>query len=1080
MSVISHKSPTSSSSPGGRTVPKSATAVIAGVESRITFISAGAGSGKTYRLTEILHDALVNCSARPSGIMATTFTKKAAAELESRVRRDLIERDKASLANAIGQALIGTVNSVCGRLLERFSFELGLPRQLRVLDEETAKAQVRRALDAAGTSELLDELSEVAERLGLSDWSEPAGEIMTHARLNGITAAQLRTMGQRNADDLLSNFPKASRRDLDAELHKVLRAAAPAAVTTAVTCGAKNAREYSDKLERMLQDLPQRRYRWSDWIKLADKVPASQRDNAEPVCEIAILHMEHAGLHADLRAYLSGIFTLVADALELYADNKRAAGMIDYADQEQLLLKALDDTTVQDVLRDELDLLLVDEFQDTSPIQLALFLRLAALAKRTYWVGDIKQAIYGFRGSDTELMTSLLGQLPNLGGTKEVLNRSWRSCPGLVAAVNSVFVPAFAPQAAADVELTAQRAEPMTNTAILHWSLVGKNHGVRARAMAQAVRHLVGTGFTVTDKTTGEKRPVQYGDIAVLARLNDRVRDLAVQFTAVGVPVATAQPGLLLRPEVVLMLACLRRLVDAYDTVASAEIISLTDGGDPEDWLSHRLDHIAAGTPAHSWREEGDGAHVILQTVASLRAQLGLLSPSEALQLVTTSAQLTNHVLKWAHNDLEARRMLANMEALLLLAGQYEEICASSRTVGTVAGLLTWLHELAKDENDVLADPGIDAVRLMNTHSAKGLEWPVVIVYDLDAKLRDNLWKPSAVSTAPVNAADPLANRFLRYWPWAFSESDNALASACVDETPTAQKCLAQAKDEAIRLLYVTMTRARDCMILATPVAPKSLDWLDLVGGECLLQGAPGMLKLPSGKRIGFDAATWSADDAAPIPPPTPCVLHWFAVDSAADPRAPSRLRETLSPSAAIPSAATAMSIVETCRTGMRLKLTGPIDMTVLGTAVHAAITANLAQDIGVLFPANTQAILQMHAMHHSLDCTELHGRIDALRSWITTRWPGATIRNEVPIQLRLATGQMLVGQIDLLIDTGSGWVVIDHKSNPEPESEWPRKVQEYSGQLAAYAKALVEITSRPVESTWLHFVVGGALVNCK
>ena len=89
----------------------------------LRFVSAGAGTGKTYRLTEILHEKLRSKQARPGGVIAMTFTRKAAAELRERVRTALLEKGEFALANAMGQARIGTVNSVCGGLLDRFAFE---------------------------------------------------------------------------------------------------------------------------------------------------------------------------------------------------------------------------------------------------------------------------------------------------------------------------------------------------------------------------------------------------------------------------------------------------------------------------------------------------------------------------------------------------------------------------------------------------------------------------------------------------------------------------------------------------------------------------------------------------------------------------------------------------------------------------------------------------------------------------------------------------------------------------------------------------------------------------------------------
>ena len=129
---------------GGRTV------------STLRFISAGAGSGKTYTLTNILGDELQNGRVKPGGVIATTFTVKAATELRERVRQHLLGHGLFDLANAMGQARIGTVNSVCGELLERFAFENGLAPSLQVIDEDQAKILMQKTIDEVLPSETID------------------------------------------------------------------------------------------------------------------------------------------------------------------------------------------------------------------------------------------------------------------------------------------------------------------------------------------------------------------------------------------------------------------------------------------------------------------------------------------------------------------------------------------------------------------------------------------------------------------------------------------------------------------------------------------------------------------------------------------------------------------------------------------------------------------------------------------------------------------------------------------------------------------------------------------------------------
>ena len=117
-------------------------------------------------------------------------------------------------------------------------------------------------------------------------------------------------------------------------------------------------------------------------------------------------------------------------------------GAIDFVDQEVLALELLTRPELVERLRGEIDLVLVDEFQDTSPLQLAIFLALAELAPRSVWVGDQKQSIFGFRGTDPALMDAAIDAI--LGGDEpETLTTSYRSRRQLVALTSDVFVEPF-------------------------------------------------------------------------------------------------------------------------------------------------------------------------------------------------------------------------------------------------------------------------------------------------------------------------------------------------------------------------------------------------------------------------------------------------------------------------------------------------------------------------------------------------------------------------------------------------------------------------------------------------------------
>ena len=167
----------------------------------VRFISAGAGSGKTYRLTRELERALSEGAAKPAGVIAMTFTVKAASELHDRVRKRLIESGRAPLAEQMAQALVGTVHSVCERLLARFAFELGLSPELNVASVEDGARLFNQALDEVLSADRVREMNLRAARLDLIDdrsgrsWQDHVKKIADQARSNDIDAGVLAAMG---------------------------------------------------------------------------------------------------------------------------------------------------------------------------------------------------------------------------------------------------------------------------------------------------------------------------------------------------------------------------------------------------------------------------------------------------------------------------------------------------------------------------------------------------------------------------------------------------------------------------------------------------------------------------------------------------------------------------------------------------------------------------------------------------------------------------------------------------------------------------------------------------------------------
>ena len=491
----------------------------------VRFISAGAGSGKTHHLTEELEQALSEGRMTPAAVIGTTFTVKAATELHDRVRTRLIRSGRPLLSEQMAQAVIGTVHSVCGRLLRRFAFELGLSPELNVASAEDGARLFNQALDEVLSADRVREMNLRAERLELvgdqdgTSWQDHVRKIAEETRSNDIDPTALPTMGRESAIRFLSYFPEAT---CDDEARDVLLTAVQEAIANidlAADATAKT-REYVERLLGAVAELPRDDCQWTLWISLSKRSPAKRSENcARPVRVAASSYDRHLGFHADIREYIEGVFAIAGEALACFQALKTERGLVDYDDMEQLALRALDDPAVAERLSDEVDLLLVDEFQDTNPMQLALFMKLARLACEVVFVGDVKQAIFGFRGSDPELVQGTLDALAARGSRLDVLDSSWRSRPSIVRYLNAIFGEAFERDGMerALVDLSPERPETHDSPAVMRWTFPKtRKVAEQADALALAISEFKRSRQRVSDPETGKTRAVTFGDIAVL------------------------------------------------------------------------------------------------------------------------------------------------------------------------------------------------------------------------------------------------------------------------------------------------------------------------------------------------------------------------------------------------------------------------------------------------------------------------------------------------------------------------------------------------------------------------------------
>ncbi|MDR6739131.1 ATP-dependent exoDNAse (exonuclease V) beta subunit [Herbaspirillum sp. 1173] len=1048
----------------------------------IEFVSAGAGSGKTYKLTETLAHALESGAARPHAILATTFTVKAASELRERARSWLLEKGRVDLATAIGQARLGTVNSVCGQMLKQFCFELGLSPDQTVLSEGQTKrlleTSLAETLDSAGQSVFV----RLTRKFGIEqeDWAKTVKDVVKASLDNDIEPVTLRQMGGRNADQMLANWsaPTAGV-DPTAALSGALATAlknVSSYVDAQVAAGtnvAKNLQDGLADLQKIERAFREGRWSWPDWLGAAGiNAGAKVKHFLDPVKEAAQRHESHPAFHADVRQYLELVFNLAADARDAYSEAKKALGAVDFSDQEVLLLRAIrENASVQAVLADELDLVMVDEFQDTSPLQLALFVELAKLAKRSIWVGDPKQAIYGFRGTDASLISGVIGAIPGWGSTiGEPLTTSRRSTPALVSLTNAVFGDAFLPDLAPqDVQLQPVRKELPDQPSLLNWNFDSDKNGTDYLALGQAIAELLASKVQVEDKKTKNIRAIRPGDIGVLCRRNDQVSLAVTSLTRWGIPSASPRAGLLGTAEAIFVLACLRRMHDVSDTVASALVLTLVDATPVATWLADRLDYLEqADVIAHEWKTIGDSAHPLLVRLEGLRPSFSSLTPLEALRLSVAESHVAQLVAQWSSSPHEAHNRLANVEALVELGKNYEDECVSAKRPATVSGMLRWLDAAAEAEDDSRAATADNAVTVLTYHGSKGLEWPVVVLTALGETARSAIWSVRARTEGPFDPQLPLGNRFIHCWLKTWGKRSAPQAAVRAEASATGVAMQQDAVAESKRLLYVGLTRARDLNVLVSFVRKSGTmrGWVDEVPrASPLLFGPTEEVVLPDGQRCSRGSKDWNKDECATEPPVrTPQDRHWFTRRPHA-----SALPLWYRPSSAVGGQ---FNIAETVEVGIRITLTGKPNMADLGTAVHHCIAR--AGVRGAVEQADVCSILSNWGVGNTVDNTAVVAQLTAFLAWCNERWPGCSTFFEVPIEANRPDGTRVRGRIDLLVQSPKGWILLDHKSNPGGADRNEQLAVEHGPQLAVYAEALIAATGISVAEQWLYLPVAG------
>jgi ATP-dependent helicase/nuclease subunit A len=1055
----------------------------------IKIIGAGAGTGKTFRLSQEVSDAVLKRGVRPANIVITTFTRKAASELLSRVGQMLIKNGAPRQANLLRQALIGTINGVCGSLLERFAFHAGLAVRQRVITEDEEKMFFSKAMSQTITPELsmeMEELDRIMSSAGKrSDddrsWQDHVEKIAKTARMNRIMPEALKNQWAGKSISMITDTLGAPQGSLKQCVTEAKRACAE--IEAIVQSGQDTQKNTAAALEFLRTFISTsgkgNAVPWQNFQKLATLSAGKRGVNADShLHNLRLLAADHCTwpeFRESIERYIQRIFESVATAIDQYQKFKTEMGLIDFTDQETLTLDLLEkNEEARALLKEQLDLVLVDEFQDTSPVQLALFLRLAELAKESVWVGDPKQAIYGFRGTDPELMIEAVRALVP-GGKKsatERLSTSFRSAAPLVEFVNTTFKNAFASQGIQpdEVPLVPNRKDKVPFPRLESWVITeATKKDSEASAIAARIRTMLASPkrYMVLRKDATGPTPLAAADIAVLCRTNPDCDLVAAALEAQGISAERAASGVLATPEMQLVLSYLRLMAAPEDTLAAAKLSYLDEvfckNGDPAAWLEHRLDERELQEKMEKGQDGKYGGwhgNALVDKAREASADRSRMTPYSAL---LHAMEMTSVRRVSARNNGPARAQ-ADLDRLIRFAKEYEESALHSGDALTVAGLLAWFDQLAKDEADTTGMSGTDAVTVSTYHGAKGLEWPFVVLWSLNNGPWPRFFDVSAFMTAPFNAQSPLADRGIRFIPNPYGKGDSiSTFHTSLADTDAFQKSEASDDQEMVRLLYVIMTRPRD--YLAFAAKPGKFEALEQLAGLMIPQ-------TPSSDLKEWNVVQTTPDDTETAAPEKSV---WYAYADTKTEHKPAEIQPSaLELPENVDPAALIKGQEDFCE---RMKTTGDYEPDAFGTAVHRYLAIDTskcgADDKKML----AERLLKGYNQEKIVLPEELVRTGDALVNWINKKWPGCTLHHEWPIAVERDAG-VIEGFSDLVVELADEFAIIDYKTFPGSHKQITERAGTYAPQLDAYAEAVEKAIKKKCVGMFVCYPVSGVMVE--
>ena len=456
-----------------------------------------------------------------------------------------------------------------------------------------------------------------------------------------------------------------------------------------------------------------------------------------------------------LKSYAAQLFRAVRLFREYYSALKRERNLADYPDLEHWAVELLvDEATMQRTpLAEEISRrfseIMIDEFQDANETQDVIFRALSAHDNNLFVVGDVKQSIYGFRHAMPELFikrknaATLYHPKEKVFPAKVILEQNFRSEASLLSAVNYFFTKLMSPSVG-EIEYTDEErlypglpydppVAPPIELNLLDKEGIGEGDTAvcEARFIAERIRQLIASGYPIKDKDG--YRPVEYGDIAILLRNMTKAPRYIETLNLCGVRTyGKTGDSFLDRPEIMLIGNLLRVISNpAQDIALLSTLMSPVYGFDANDLARMRAERRHGSLFAALTVDAQSGNPKSAAFLEELRYYRGLSVTLPLAKLIHTIYERSSFMtVLSALDDTSAARN--NLRVFLDYARSFE-----SNTHKGLSAFIRYLDRLAENKSDLQAAAaedraGGDSVTVMSMHSSKGLEFPVVILAELN------------------------------------------------------------------------------------------------------------------------------------------------------------------------------------------------------------------------------------------------------------------------------------------------------------------------------------------------------------